>query len=158
MIYETTNTKQNQSLKSPNTPLKTDPKTQPTPSQHPSKKKSIHPPDTSPHHPQHPPSPSPSPPITQNTFTHPPLRKISPAALQFVPIRGPIRKPNSCKFVKFVDPIRVIRGQSLSLIPTNPTPCQTTKSKSSSNCPTASNTSSPCGYWHPVATKPRNKA
>src|SRR5690554_218780 len=87
MIYETTNTKQNQSLKSPNTPLKTDPKTQPTPSQHPSKKKSIHPPDTSPHHPQHPHPPSPSPPITQNTFTHPPLRKISPAALQFVPIR-----------------------------------------------------------------------
>src|SRR5690554_887097 len=38
-----------------------------------------------------PPSPptSPSSPISQNTFTHPPLRKISPAALQFVPIRGP---------------------------------------------------------------------
>src|SRR5690554_6488480 len=91
MIYITTNTKQNQSLKSPNTPLKTDPKTQATPSQHPSKKI-----DTSPHQPQHPHPPSP--PITQNTFTHPPLRKISPAALQFVQISFA-----DLRFVKFVD-------------------------------------------------------
>src|SRR5690554_5397757 len=136
MIYETTNTKQNQSLKSPNTPLKTDPKTQPTPSQHPSKKKSIHPPDTSPHHPQHPHPPSPSPPITQNTFTYPPLRKITP--LRF----------NSCKFVKFVDQfvkfvdqfvnpirtikkfvqIREIRGQIRGPISGPPTPQKTTPS------------------------------
>src|SRR5690554_8137357 len=68
MIYQTTNTKQNQSLKSPSTPLKTDPKTQATPAQHPSKKIDTSsryiPPSTptstspisisiSPHHPNH---------------------------------------------------------------------------------------------------------
>src|SRR5690554_3906923 len=87
MIYQTTNTKQNQSLKSPSTPLKTDPKTQATPSQHPSKKidtpSRYIPPST-------PTSSSPISisPITQNTFTYPTLGAISFAALEFVPIRG----------------------------------------------------------------------
>ena len=75
MIYKTTNTKQNKSLKQPNTP----------------QKKSI-PPPINPNIPIIPPSTHL--PITQNTFTYPPLRKISFADLRFVSIRE-IRGPNT---------------------------------------------------------------
>src|SRR5690554_377460 len=101
------------------------------------------------------------PPITPNISISPhhPKHLHLPSAQKNQPRCASIRAIKKFVPIRVIrGPISEIRGQSLSLIPTNPTPCQTTKSKSSSSCPTASNTSSPCGYWHPVATKPRNKA